>query len=529
MIGSMYRWFSLITLASFFALFVGCKASKFGSTQSTGPSPQNDAAVAAPPGVTAEGGPGIFGFEGFYDIDAQLPTIEQSGVTWVRHPIFWKDIEAQPGTYTWPPSLDKTIQSLSKNRKLIVTLNQAPAWYRATNAVDYFCAPMKDDLESVEGLKKFTAALVQRYKSDVKYWEFWNEPDAPLPPSVGKEFPFGCWGDRSKPDGGGLHYAKFLKVFYDAVKGQDTTATVSTGGFLMGCGINASGTCTTDTDTSTIPFVKAVFDYEKQNNVEIFDMVGYHSYAYYNGDSLDFQTYSWNGLKQGIFPEGYGWSRYGIVRGKAEILYLAMQERGLRQRPLMLNEGGLIVWEADNSCINYESGAAAGSAIPEDTRAAYASAVANEVWRFNMRALDTVTTVAGAIWYTALPGAWKCSGLGTQVGSLPAPLTAFSFLANKLRGARHVSSSFKTQPSSQSDLEWHTFCGRSNNGSETGEAREFTAYWSNQGSKVHTVSLENLVSVKIFDKYGQEIPATPNVSVGFEPILVESTPSDRCR
>jgi alpha-L-arabinofuranosidase len=80
---------------------------------------------------------------------------------------------------------------------------------------------------------------VERYSAppyNVKYWEIYNEPDAPKntnEPPYGMIY--GCWGISGDTYFGGEAYGEMLKVVYPYIKSANSSAQVLVGGLLLDC------------------------------------------------------------------------------------------------------------------------------------------------------------------------------------------------------------------------------------------------------------------------------------------------------
>jgi len=139
-----------------------------------------------------------------------LTLAHQAGVRWVRIYLSWAAIEpfnTTPDHYNWE-GYDSLFANLANyGFTPVVTISSNPSWAATKPLGPIDKAPLSEFAE-------FVAAVVERYKSTVKYWEFYNEPDAPDD----------CWY------GQGAEYAEMLKAVYPAVHRADPEGKVVFGG-----------------------------------------------------------------------------------------------------------------------------------------------------------------------------------------------------------------------------------------------------------------------------------------------------------
>jgi polysaccharide biosynthesis protein PslG len=88
--------------------------------------------------------------------------------TWDSYPgVSWYDINTASGVYNWV-NLDTLVSDvLNKGVDVVYTFGYPPSWATqpsATNLIPWI---------------NFVNAIVGRYCSQIKYWELWNEPNAP--------------------------------------------------------------------------------------------------------------------------------------------------------------------------------------------------------------------------------------------------------------------------------------------------------------------------------------------------------------
>ena len=155
------------------------------------------------------------------DQEAVLKTA-QMGARWARQPISWAWIEpvnSTPEDYHWPGGFDDWLARLSAKRiQIILNLAGNPSW-----AATYSAGRI--DRTDIGELAEFMAAAVAHYGAppyNVKYWEFYNEPDNGS--EYYAEHGWGYWGNEPGA------YAEMLAAVYPAMKTVDPEAQIVFGG-----------------------------------------------------------------------------------------------------------------------------------------------------------------------------------------------------------------------------------------------------------------------------------------------------------
>jgi O-antigen ligase len=104
-------------------------------------------------------------------LETQLNLMEQAGLTWLRQPFRWADLEPRPGRFQWE-AIDRIVQATrERNFKLIAVLNTSPAWARpaGTSAT----TPPTE----VSDLGRFAKAVAERYGAWIDVYQIWHEPN----------------------------------------------------------------------------------------------------------------------------------------------------------------------------------------------------------------------------------------------------------------------------------------------------------------------------------------------------------------
>lgn len=151
-----------------------------------------------------------YGVQNYWALTAQygLTRIVESKVSWVRFPVYWSSIEpvnTTPDNYNWSGA-DVSLRAVSAPTNLIITVAGNPSWAASSTN-----GPVND----LADLLEFVDAIVRRYPN-VKYWEFYNEPDN------------AAWYGLK-----GAEYAQMLQAVYPVVKAANPAAQVVMGGLAL--------------------------------------------------------------------------------------------------------------------------------------------------------------------------------------------------------------------------------------------------------------------------------------------------------
>ncbi len=170
---------------------------------------------ARPVAAAAACGPYGVGF-GADELQPQTPRAlelaSQANIDWVRLGLYWQDVEPSPGQFDFLADDALIASTRATQLRVLAIIAYSTTWSTSApadspgNLTHY---PPRDYGEWAN----YVAAIVTRYKSDVHYWEVWNEPDL-------AEF----W------NGTPAQYAALLDVTSATIKQIDPTATVVLGG-----------------------------------------------------------------------------------------------------------------------------------------------------------------------------------------------------------------------------------------------------------------------------------------------------------
>ncbi len=201
------------------------------------------------------------------DLLARLQAIKNLGVGWVRFDVDWSIVQQSgSSSYDWS-SYDPIVADLNTlGLKGLGIITYAPQWALPANCLQSNkCAPA-DPAQ----FAAFAVTAARRYAPQGMHtWEIWNEPNL-------KEF----W--QPAPDVNA--YTNLLKGAYTAIKGQDPSAIILSGGL--------SGASTQNGDISPVDFLTQLY---ADGGKPYFDAVADHPYSY-PAMPLSFET--WNAWSQ---------------------------------------------------------------------------------------------------------------------------------------------------------------------------------------------------------------------------------------
>jgi hypothetical protein len=138
--------------------------------------------------------------------------MHKAGVGWVRLDFLWEDIEPQQGKFEFA-KYDNLVKLLKEQGiQILGILHYSAAWASACG--EWNCPP-KDNQVFVN----YAEEVIRRYKSEVKYWEVWNEPDSVT-----------YWKQQDSLKS----YCALLKAVYLAAKKIDPDCKILNGGLANG-------------------------------------------------------------------------------------------------------------------------------------------------------------------------------------------------------------------------------------------------------------------------------------------------------
>jgi len=326
--------------------------------------------------------------------------------TWTRrNGVVWSSVEPTEGVYDWSAmaGLATELQNAySAGMQVILIVRSTPEWARKMAGTGPDCGPISSSKMAAFG--SFMHDLVARYSVppyNVKYWELWNEEDAPY---VSGNPVFGCWGDPTDAYGGGGYYAEMLKAAYPQIKAADPQAQVLVGGLLLDCDPRPNAGCAAvGHDPRQDKFLEGIL---LNGGGDYFDGVSFHAY-----------DYTAAGLEGVYINPNWesAWNTTGPVEG-AKIGYIQglLDQYDVRGKFLINTEAALL---CDSCKGTYNT-------ISENTKASYV------VQEF---AVAIAGNLRASIWFSVL--GWRNSNLlKANLTPLPA-YTALQFARNELGNA----------------------------------------------------------------------------------------------
>lgn len=146
------------------------------------------------------------------DLEKVVSLMQGAGVGWVRLDFLWSDIEPQEGKFDFA-KYDGIVKLLkSKGVHILGVLHYSTDW--ASSCGEWNCPPRDNKV-----FVKYATEVVQRYKTQVKYWELWNEPDSAA-----------YWKQQDNLKS----YCVLLKDVYVAAKKVDPACKILNGGLTNG-------------------------------------------------------------------------------------------------------------------------------------------------------------------------------------------------------------------------------------------------------------------------------------------------------
>ena len=105
-------------------------------------------------------------------LNSQLDRVERAGIGWVRIDFIWAVVQPERNTWDW--RIYDAIAAAARKRKIQVyaTLAYTPAW--ATDGPEITGVP-----RDPKDWAAFCSQAAKRYKSTIRTWGLWNEPNLP--------------------------------------------------------------------------------------------------------------------------------------------------------------------------------------------------------------------------------------------------------------------------------------------------------------------------------------------------------------
>ena len=405
-----------------------------------------------------------------------LDQMAAAGISWTRrNAVLWSAVEPDEGTYNWSAmtGLEAELRdAYYRGIQVVLIVRSTPFWARKVARSN--CGPIEAGKLAAFGT--FMHDLVARYSAppyNVKYWELWNEPDAPI--RTGDPLS-GCWGDPTDPYYGGGYYAEMLKAAYPQIKAANPQAQVLLGGLLLDCDPRPGAGCAAvGHDPTPSMFLEGVL---LNDGGAYFDGVSFHAYDYYYpGKPGEYGNPNWQSA----------WNTTGPVAvAKAGFIKSLLSQYGLTGKFLMNTEAALLCDACSNNDASFETTKA--SYIVQS----YAAALAR--------------TLRANIWYSVL--GWRNSGLLKPNLSVRPAYTALQFGRNELQDASWVRDITK-----YTGVKGYEF---------QRSGRRIWVLWSLDGN-IHSLTLPD-VPLAGWSDLGNSISPAASMDIGLDPVYLEWNP-----
>jgi hypothetical protein len=192
----------------------------------------------------------------------QYELIKAEGFPAVRLDIEWPRIEPRQGQFDWSYTDKIVLGAVSHRLTVLGLLFGAPSWALAPEGRSFIHSPPADS----KAFGAFVKLAAERYRSVIRNWEIWNEPNI---------------GDSFSPAANVPLYSAMLENAYSTIKFVDPGSVVITGGTSPSI----------DTGDSLTPanFIRQLYQNGAGN---FFDAVAMHPYSSPDFLSDDGPTYS---------------------------------------------------------------------------------------------------------------------------------------------------------------------------------------------------------------------------------------------
>lgn len=352
---------------------------------------------------------------------AALDLVVDAGSKWLRTgEVAWEAVQPEQGMEPDWSALARQeqawITASERGFTNIVIVDTTPAWAQLVEG--YSCGPMKP--EYLDEFAEFVNKLVRRYRQppyNIKYWEFWNEPD--IAPSIVyvPNSGIGCWGDENDPYYGGEYYGEMLKHVYPAVKSADPYAKVLVGGLLLDCDPRHENTCADSYfghGDKPPKFLRGILENDGAQN---FDAVSFHAYDIYMNNLGQYANPRWDNYWNGTGP---------ALLAKMDYINELLAEYNASDK-MILNTENAVLWICDDDPTTVFPFECADPGTYETTKAYYLAQTFAAAIRDGLEA---------NIWFSLF--GWRESGL-IEVNNTTLPAyDAFKFSSQQLAGARYV-------------------------------------------------------------------------------------------
>ncbi|MCB9158333.1 MAG: cellulase family glycosylhydrolase [Caldilineaceae bacterium] len=194
-----------------------------------------------------------------------------AGYHWLRQEFPWEDIEIhgkgdfedrrhEPYRSAWDKYDQIVALAEQYDMELIVRLSNPPAWSRAAGDDAGTYAPPDDFQDYAD----FVAAVVERYRGRVRYYQLWNEPNI-----------YPEWGNQPvSPE----EYTALLKAGAAAARAADPDVVIIAG--ALASTIDLDGTVNAGRNFNDLLFLQRMYD---AGAADAFDVMATQGYGLWSG------------------------------------------------------------------------------------------------------------------------------------------------------------------------------------------------------------------------------------------------------
>ncbi len=277
--------------------------------------------------------PFIFGYNAMLYLDGEpwqdrqraLQVSKNSGVSWIRQQVAWRDLHDISGKIYWG-ELDQIVEDAhNADVKLLLSVVQSPSWATPNGSHGL---PSREHFST---FATFMGEMANRYKGKVQAYEIWNEQNRACENGGDCSTAGGVGGSVASAD----FYVDMLRAAYDAIKANDPQSIVVSG-----------APTSTETNDFSIAISDVIFMRLMLSNPNFrADVIGVHPGGQYNPPDA-------------MWPDnpgpGPGWqnSREFYFR-RIEDIRQVMIETGKGNMKMWITEFG---WATPNSTPGYEYG-----------------------------------------------------------------------------------------------------------------------------------------------------------------------------
>ena len=432
--------------------------------------------------------PSIFGVEaGGYRVEQQLYRSAETQAHWLRNNVFaieWSEVEKTEGKRDWNTQSIRDVERhmMLANQygfQLIQIVRGTPQWARKYPGKGASCGPIEQ--QKYRAFASFMRDVVTRYSAppfNVKYWEIWNEPDAPALMGDNAQEVFGCWGEIGVDpyySYGGRHFGFMLQNVYPAVKAADPESKVILGGLLLSCHPTFEKANDSICSKLSAGFLEGVFI---GGGGDSFDILGIHAYDIWFGGT-SYKNEQWYSGSDSIGPS---------LAAKTDYVRGVLTKYGYANKPIMNTEYALICWQCKTPPPEFEA------------------TKANYVAQANVIAM--AKGLLANIWYSVEGWGTHQTQLLHLNGQTTPAYNALSVAVDRLGPATFS----QIEPSAE-NVRIYAF---------QRVERKLWVAWSSTNEKV-VINLPEMPNI-VMDAVGNRIEASQTVTVTANPLYIEFLP-----